>query len=93
MQFKKNKHKPLKQRARNNSKLDDKQFNTKRAKKMINPYYFTDGVLQVGFKITLESHQIIHANSKLIIKPNYREFRNEVRYNKKNHYKIICYLC
>ena len=50
---------------------------------MINPYYFTDRVLQVGFKIILESHHINHANSKLIFKPNYTEFGIEVRYDNK----------
>ena len=34
--------KPLNQIARDNIKLDDKQLNKKLAKKMINPYYFTD---------------------------------------------------
>ena len=47
---------------------------------MINPYYFNDRNLKLGFKITLENHQINHANSKLTITPNYREFGNEVRY-------------
>ena len=51
---------------------------------MINPYYFTDRVLQVGFNITLESHHNNHAISILILKPNYPEFGIEVRYiNKK----------
>ena len=47
---------------------------------MINPYYFTDKVVQVGFNITLESHHINHANSKIINKPNYPESGIEVRY-------------
>ena len=47
---------------------------------MINPYYFTDRSLQVGFNITLESHHIDHAVSKLFVKPNYPEFGIEVRY-------------
>ena len=34
--------KPLKQLARNNIKLDDKQLNKELAKKMINPYSFRD---------------------------------------------------
>ena len=50
---------------------------------MINPNYFTNTVLQVGFKITLESYHINHANSNIIIKPNYPEFGIEVRYNNK----------
>ena len=41
---------------------------------MINPYYFTGRNLKSGFNITLESHHINPANSKLIIKPNYPEF-------------------
>ena len=47
---------------------------------MINPYSFTDRALQVGLNITLESHHINHANSKLIVKPNYPGFGIEVRY-------------
>ena len=34
---------------------------------MNNPYYFTDRALQVGVNITLESHHVNDANSKLII--------------------------
>ena len=64
--------KSLKQIARDNIKVDDEQLNEELAEKMINPFYFTDRALQVGFNITLESHHINHANSKLIVKPNYR---------------------
>ena len=70
----------LKQLARNNIKLDDKQLNKELAKKMINPYYFTDRNLKVGFKINLDSHHINHANSKLTILPNHPEFGIEIRY-------------
>ena len=73
----------LKQIARNNIKLDDKQLKKELAKKIPNPYYFNDTALRVQFNITLESHHINHANSKLIIKPNYPEFGIEVRYIKK----------
>ena len=73
--------KSLKQLARNNIKLDDKQFKKELAEKMINPYYFTDRNLQVGFKINLDSHHINHLNSKLTITPNFKEFGIEVRYN------------
>ena len=72
--------KSLKQLARNNIKLDDKQLNKELAKKMINPYYFTDRNLKVGFKNNLDSHHINHANSKLTIIPNYPEFGIEFRY-------------
>ena len=47
---------------------------------MLNPYYFTDRNLKVGFKIDLDSHHINHANSKLTITLNYPEFGIEVRY-------------
>ena len=57
-----------------NFKLDDKELNKVLAKKMTNPYYFSDRALRVGFNITLGSHQINHSNSKIIIKPNYPEF-------------------
>ena len=43
--------KSLKQLARNNNKLDDKQLNEELARKMIDPYYFTYTKLKVGFKI------------------------------------------
>ena len=56
--------KSLKQLARNNIKLDDKQLNKELAKTVINPYYFTDRNLKVGFKINLDSHNINHAYSK-----------------------------
>ena len=70
----------MKQIARNNIRLDDKQLNKELAKKMLNPHYFTDRNLNVGFKIDLDSHHIIHAESKLTITPNYHEFGFEVRY-------------
>ena len=47
---------------------------------MIIPYYFTDRNLKAGFNINLESHHIIHANSKLPITPNYPELGIEVRF-------------
>ena len=56
--------KSLKQRARDNIKLDDMQLNKELAKKMINPYYFTDRALRVGFNITLGSHHTNNANSE-----------------------------
>ena len=73
-------HKPLKQIARDSTKLDDKQFNKELAQKMINPYYFTDRNLKIGFKIILNAHHINHANSKLTIPPNCPEFGIQVRY-------------
>ena len=70
----------LKQLARNNIRLDDKQLNKELAKKMLNPYYFIDENLKVGFKINLDSHNLHHTNSKLTIIPNHPEFGIEVRY-------------
>ena len=55
-------------------------MNKELAKKMINPYYFTDRNLKVGFKINSDTHNITHSNSKLTIATNYPEFRIEVRY-------------
>ena len=72
--------KPLKQLARNNIKLDDKQLNKELAKKTINPYYFTDRNLKVGFKINLDSHNLHHTNSKSTITPYHPEFGIEIRY-------------
>ena len=72
--------KSLQQLARNNIKLDDKQLNKELAKKMLNPYYFTDRNLKVGFNINLDSHNVNHANSKVTITPNFNEFGIEVRY-------------
>ena len=47
---------------------------------MINLYHFTDTTIKVGHKITLESHQISHGNSKLIINPNFPEFGIDFSY-------------
>ena len=47
---------------------------------MIDPYYLIDENLKNGFKINLESHNIIHANSILTITPNFSEFGIEFRY-------------
>ena len=68
--------KTLKQLAREKIKLDDKEL----AKMMINPNYFIDENLKIGFKINLESHNIIHANSILTITPDFSEFGIEFRY-------------
>ena len=47
---------------------------------MFNPYYFTIRALRVGFKINLDSHHIIHANSKSTILLNYSQLGIEFRY-------------
>ena len=68
--------KTLKQLVREKIKLDDKEL----VKIMINPYYFIDENLKFVFKINLESHNFSHANSILIITPNFPEFGIEFRY-------------
>ena len=60
--------KSSKQLAREIVKVDDKQLTKELAKKMINPSFFTDRILKIRFNITLESHHITHANSKMIKK-------------------------
>ena len=67
--------KTLKQLAREKIKLDDKEI----AKILINPYYFIDKNLKIGFKINLESHNISHPNSILSITPKVPEFGTEFR--------------
>ena len=47
---------------------------------MINPYYFIDENLKIGFKINLESHNFSHANSISTITPNFPGFGIEIRY-------------
>ena len=68
--------KTLKQLAREKIKLDDKEL----AKIMINPYYFIDKNLKIGFKINLESHNFSHASSILSILPKFPESGIEFRY-------------
>ena len=71
--------KTLKQLAREKIKLDDKEL----AKIMINPYYFIDKNLKIGFKNNLENRNFSHANSILTILPKYAEYGIEFRYIKK----------
>ena len=73
----------LKQLARNNIRLDDKQLNKELAKKMINPYYFSDRNLIVAYKINLDSHHINHLNSKLTITSNFGNTGIEFIFNNK----------
>ena len=71
--------KTLKQIARENIKLNDKELDKEIAEKMINPYYFTDENLKIDSKIILESHNINHANSLLVIEPNFPDIGIETR--------------
>ena len=50
------------------------------AKRMINPYYFSDRNLQVAYRINLDSHHINHLNSKLTICSNFENTGLEFRF-------------
>ena len=71
---------------------------------MVNPYYFFEENLKIGFKVILGSHNNIHANSILTITPMYSDFGFETSYVKKilkemvtiyarliNQYKFKCH--
>ena len=70
----------MKQIARENIKINEKELNEKLAKKLINPYYFIDENLKTGFKINLISHNFNHANFLLTIIPHCPDFGTEIRY-------------
>ena len=74
----------LKKLARNKINLDEKQLNKELAKKMINPYYFSERNLQVAYKINLDSHHFNHLNSKLTITSNFENTGIEFRFINKN---------
>ena len=75
--------KTLKQLARENIKMIDKELDNELAKKMINPYFFVDEKLKIGFKIILESHIVNHANSLLNITLYFPDIGIETRYIQK----------
>ena len=70
----------LKQIARGKIKTNDIALDKKLAKKMINPYCFVNENLNNGFKINLESQNIIHANSFRTRTPIYQDFGFETIY-------------
>ena len=74
----------MKQTARKNIKINDRELDKKLDKelteKMINPYYFTDKILKIGFKINLESQNINHVNSLLNIEHNFPHIGIQTRY-------------
>ena len=72
--------KSLRQLARNTINLNDKQLNKELARKMINPYFFSDRNLKVADKINLESHHINHLNSKVTITSNFQDSGIEFRF-------------
>ena len=67
--------KTLKQLATEKINLDYKELD----KMMMNPYYFIDEILKIGFKFNLESHIINNAKSILTITPNFPDFGIEFR--------------
>ena len=71
--------KTLRQIARENIKKNDKNLDEELAKKMINPYYFIEENLKIGFKINLEIHNINHANLLLNIILNFPDIGIETR--------------
>ena len=72
--------KTLKQIVIGKIKLNDKKLNKEVFKKIINPYYFTDEFLKIGFKIIPENHNLNHANSLLNIEPNFPDIGIETNY-------------
>ena len=72
--------KTFKKLAKENIKLGDKQLNKEFAKKMTDPYYFTDRKLKVVFKTNIDNHHFNHANSTLTFTPNYPKFGIEICY-------------
>ena len=69
-----------KQIARESIKMNVKKLDKVLAKKMKNLYHFTNKKLKNGSKNNLESHNVNHANSILILTPIYRDFGIETRY-------------
>ena len=70
--------------ARDNIKIDDKQLSKKLAQKLLNPFHFPDRALQVGFNFILESHNFNLAIFKVTIEPNYPDFGIDLQYINKN---------
>ena len=71
--------KTLKQIARENIKINDKELEKELAKKMINPYCFIHENLKIGFKSNIENH-INHAISLLSNVANSPDIGIETRY-------------
>ena len=76
MNVKKVNLKPLREIPRENFKLIEKQL----AKKMMNPFYFSDRALQVGLNITLDTQHINHGSFKLTNQPNCKEIGIEIKF-------------
>ena len=87
--FKKSKQKKVynletkEQIARENIKMNDKELDEELSRKIVTPHYSTDENSKIGFKIELDNHNIIHANSVLSITSIYPDFGIEKSYNNK----------
>ena len=75
--------KTLKGIAREKPKLNDKDLDKELAKKLTNPFYFTDENIKTGFETNLETQNINHANSLLTVIPNFPVIGIETRYTNK----------
>ena len=80
--------KSIKQLPRENIIKYEKEL----AKKILNPYYFTDRALHVGFGINLDSCNINNAKSKLIIKPIFADIAIETSFEKKSQMRWLLFM-
>ena len=60
--------------------MNDKEVDKEIAKEKINPFYFIEENLKIGFKINLESHNINHENSLSNIEPQFPDIGSETRF-------------
>ena len=67
--------KPLKEKATETIKVDDKEPEKEIARKKLNPYHFTNRVLKAGFKINLDSPHNIHINRIVTFTKNNLEIK------------------
>ena len=81
----------IKQIARENTKMNNKELDEELAKKMVKPYYFTVKSFEKGFKIKLESHNISHANSILSIIPMESDFRRQTTITAKSQKRWLLF--
>ena len=79
--------KTLNRIAREHIKINDKEIGKELAEKLNNPYFFTKGILEIGFKINSESHNANHTISILTNTPNYASLGIETIYIKKKSYR------
>ena len=54
--------------------MNDKELDKKLTEKMVNPSYFINENLKIGFKKNLQNHNINHAKSISTYTPKYTDF-------------------